>query len=150
MLKNKLQQDLTASLKAGEKPKVAVLRFLFSQIQNAEINQGKKELNDDQLIKLIQKQVKKLQDSLTMFKKGGRADLVEKTELEIEILSTYLPQQMSDKELEKIIDQVLAENQGETNTGKLIGLSIKNAKGQADGRRIAQIVREKLKPKPAS
>jgi len=144
-LKTTLQEDLKTALKSGDQEKTGIIRFLFSQIQNAEIDQAKKELTDEQLIKLIQKQVKKTNDSLEMFKKGQREDLVTKAETEIKILKSYLPEQISDEELSKAIDDIIDQNENlKDNLGALIGKAVGQLKDRADGSRIAQMVREKL------
>ena len=144
-LKNQIQQDLKTAFKSGHKQKTEVLRFLFAQIKNAEIDQGKKELTDEQLVNLIQKQVKKANDSLVMFKKGQRDDLASKTEKEIEILKSYLPEQISDKDLSKSIDEIMSQNQNlKDNMGALIGKCVTQLKDQADGSRISKMVKEKL------
>ena len=90
-LRNKIQQDINQALKKGEKERLECLRFLWAQIQNQEIEQAKKPLTDEQLIKLINKQIKNLEESLSFFIKGKREDLIKKTKTEIEILKSYLP-----------------------------------------------------------
>jgi len=145
MLKTTIQKDITEAMKAGEKQKLEVLRYLNSQIQNEEIAAGRKELTDEQIVKLINNQLKKIKESLELFQKGKRDDLVAKTNFEIEILSGYLPQQISDEELEKEIDKILTANKNITNPGALIGLSVKALAGKADNTRIAKTVGEKLK-----
>lgn len=144
-LKSQIREDLKTALKSGDQEKTGVIRFLFAQIQNVEIDQGKKELTDEQLVTLIQKQVKKTNDSLQMFKKGQREDLVTKAETEIKILESYLPEQISDEELGKAVDEIISQNENlKDNLGALIGKAVAELKDQAEGSRIAQMVREKL------
>lgn len=92
-LRDKIQQDIDQALKKGEKQKLTVLRFLRAQIKDQEIAQERRELSDEEMIKLISKQIKKLKKSLPFFEKGKREDLIEKTKREIKILSLYLPEE---------------------------------------------------------
>jgi uncharacterized protein YqeY len=144
-LKQKVQQNITQALKAGETNKLEVLRFLNAQIQNEEINQARKELTDEQVIKLINNQVKKLEEGIELFKKGGREELVKKNEEEIKILKEYLPEQLSDEELEKEIDQIIKDNPNLPHPGALIGIAVKKLAGRADNKRISQLIISKLK-----
>jgi len=90
-LKNQIQQELQKAVKAQDKQKRETLRFLWAQIQNKEIEQKRKELTDEQLIKIIKSQLKKLKESLILFEKGSRSDLANQTKKEIKILANYLP-----------------------------------------------------------
>lgn len=142
-LNNKIQADITQALKAGESRKLEVLRFLNAQIKDQEINQGRKELTDEQIIKVINGQIKKLEEGIKLFKKGGREELAEKNLEEIEILKAYLPAQISDKELEKEIDQIIVDHPNPPHPGALIGIAVKKLAGKADNKRISQLVMKK-------
>lgn len=144
-LRDKIQKDIAEALKKQEKQKLEVLRFLNAQIQNKEIEKGRKKLNDEEMIVLINGQIKKLEEGLVLFKKGKREDLVEKTKKEIEILQGYLPAQLSDEELEKEIEKIIKENPGVSQPGHLIGICVKTLAGKADNKKIAQLVMKKLK-----
>jgi hypothetical protein len=141
MLKDKIAKDTITALKAGQKDKLAVLRYLSSQIQNAEIEIGKKQLSDETLVKLISNQIKKLKESLELFTKGERQDLIDKTKFEIEVLTTYLPQQLSDTQLEAEIKKIISANKTD-NLGMLIGIGVKVLSGKADNGRIAGMVKK--------
>jgi hypothetical protein len=143
MLRTKIQQDTIAAMKAQNKAKLEVLRYLSSQIKDEEINQGRKELTDEQIIKLINGHIKKLKETLEACEKSGRQDLVQKTKFEIETLSVYLPKQLSEKELEKEIDKIITANKN-LPQGALIGLCVKTLAGKADNATIAQLVQQKL------
>ena len=145
-LRNQIQQDINKALKKKEKQKLSILRFLNAQIQNKEIEKGRKKLADEEIIKLMRKQVKELKESLSFFEKGKREDLIKKTKTEIEILKTYLPQQLSDEQLEKEVEKIIKQNPSVPHQGTLIGICIKTLADQADNQRIAQIVAKKLKP----
>lgn len=98
-LRIKIQKDINEALKKKERSRVSVLRFLNAQIQNKEIDQGREQLTDKEIIELITNQIKKLKGSLALFEKGKREDLIKKTKKEIEVLKAYLPRQLSDEEL---------------------------------------------------
>lgn len=144
-LKTKIQEDAKQALKSKDKQRLSALRFLQAQIKDKEIEQGRKELTDEEIVKLISGQIKKLQESLEFFEKGQRADLIRKTKEEIEILKSYLPKQLSDEELEKEIEAVMAENPSVAHPGALIGLCVKKLAGKADNKKIAQMVMKKVK-----
>jgi len=144
-IKKQIQQDIINALKAGNKDKLSVLRFLNSQIKDQEINQGRKELTDEQIISLISSQIKKLDESLTFFEKEQREELIKQAQTEMAVLKTYLPAQLSDEQLEKEIDQIIKENPVVPHPGALIGMAVKKLRGRADNKRISQMVMEKLK-----
>lgn len=101
MLKDKLQTDLPAALKEGDQIRVSTLRTLLASLHNLEIQRcppgSGKILNDQEVISVIQKQVRERQESIEMFKKGKRQDLVEKEETELGILKSYLPKELENK-----------------------------------------------------
>lgn len=137
MLKTKIQGELTDALKSGQANKVETLRFLMSDIKNEEIN-SRKELEDDEVLNIIKKSVKKLIDASALFEKGGRSDLVEQNKLQIDILSTYLPAQLSDEELESEVKKLISENQDAYNSNpkSIIGIAMKSLSSRADPQRI--------------
>lgn len=143
-LRDKIQKEITEALKKQERLRLEVLRFLYAQIQNKEIDKRREELTDEEVVALINNQIKKLEEGLVLFEKGKREDLVEKTKGEIEILRGYLPAQLSDKELEKEIERTIAENPSISQPGPLIGICVKALAGKADNKKIAQLVMKKL------
>lgn len=137
MLKTKIQEELTDALKSGQTDKVETLRFLMADIKNEEIN-TRRELSDNDVLSIITKSVKKLTDASELFKKGGRSDLVEQNKLQIDILSTYLPAQLSDEELKSEVEKIIAENQDAYNANpkSIIGIAMKSLSSRADPQRI--------------
>ena len=107
MLKDRIYQDIVAAMKAKDKDKLSVLRMLKGSLQLENINKGK-ELTDDVVIDVISREIKQRKESIAEFTKGGREDLANETAKEIDILKAYLPEQLSEEEIEKIIDQVFA------------------------------------------
>lgn len=141
MLRQQIQADITRSIKEKKQHDVDVLRSIFSAIKNQEI-EVKRELNDEEIVKIVKKYAKDLKEANTMFEAGGRDDLVEQNIREIEILSVYLPAELSDEEIEKTVRMVLDKTPGEKNVGRLIGLCVKEFAGAVDSSRIAKIVQQ--------
>jgi len=132
-LKNRLQEDMKSALKAGEKDRLGVIRMAMAAVKQVEID-GRKALDDGAVLATIQKMVKQRRDSLTQFRDAGRDDLADKEEAEIGVLTAYLPTQLSDNELDSLIDEVIA-SVGATSPadmGKVMGALKSKAAGQAD------------------
>lgn len=143
-LRDKIQSDIVQALKAGESRKLEVLRFLISQVKDEEINKGRKELTDEEVIRVVNGQIKKLEEGIEMFKKGNREELVKKNEEEVEMLKKYLPAQLSNEELEKEIDELVKTNPNLPHPGALIGMAVKKLAGKADSKRVSQLVMKKV------
>lgn len=137
MLTQKIQDDLTASLKAKKTDRVETLRMLMADIKNAQIEKGS-DLDDSEVLKILKKSVKKLRDAADMFKKGGRTDLAAENEAQEKIFAEFLPEEMSDEALRAAIDEVIAENQDlfDKNPNAVIGIAMKKLSDQADPQRI--------------
>lgn len=147
-IKEQLTEDMKTAMKEREagKLRLNVIRMVRSNIKNTEINE-KRELNDDDVLAVLMKEVKMRQDSLEEFKKADRQELVAQAEEEIEILKKYLPAALSDDELKAIVAEVVAEV-GATSPkdmGKVMPAVMAKTKGRADGKRISAMVRELLK-----
>lgn len=146
-LAERLTEEMKAAMKAGAEGKVRleVIRFLRSAIKNAEIDKHAP-LSDEDILGIIAKQVKQLKDSQVEFEKGNRQDLVAKAQAEVEVLSGYLPQQMSEEEIRELARQIVAEvgAQGPKDMGKVMGPMVTRTKGRADGKLVNQAVRELL------
>lgn len=134
-----LRAEMKQALKERDMTKVSVIRFLLSDVTNATIDQG--ELSDDQVIAIIKKQLKQIQEGISEFEKAGRTELVSLEKKKKDILETYLPEQLSEVEVRQIISQVKEETQ-ETHAGKLTGLVMKRVAGKADGSTVARLVQE--------
>ncbi len=144
-LKERLQQDLKTAMKEKDTFKRDTIRFLMSAIKQVEVD-TRKELSDEDIVKIIQKSVKQREEAAQQYKEGGREDLYEKETKEAELLKTYLPKQLSDEELraelERIIQEVGATSMKDM--GKVMGVATKKLAGKADGKRINQMVKELL------
>jgi uncharacterized protein len=137
MLRQKLQDDQLKALKAGERTKLNVLRFILAQIKNKEIDK-KSELNDEETIVVLRKVIKELKESVEAFQKGGRTELYEDNKKQLEIASVYLPSEISEEELKKEIETIIKDNQSvfDNNQKAIIGICMKSLKSKADPGRI--------------
>lgn len=147
-LKEKIAIDLKEAMKAGEVLRRDTLRMLDSMIKNTEIEKKKREsgLSDEEVLEVIAKAVKQRQDSIRQFEEGGRSELAEKEKEEVAILQPYLPEQLSDEELQKIVSEAIAQTGAQTaaDMGKVMGAAMAKVKGQADGNRVREMVKEIL------
>ena len=144
-LKEQLTNDMKEAMKAHEKDRLAVIRMVRGAIRQQEID-GKKELNDDDVIAVISKEVKMRKDSIDEFTKGGRDDLVAKTQAEIDVLLPYLPQQLTEDEVRALVEAAVAKTNAATpkDMGKVMGVLMPQVKGRADGKMVNTIVRSFL------
>jgi len=146
-LKEQLTEDMKTAMKAKAegKQRLSVIRMVRSAVRQIEID-DKKELNDNEVIDIIMKEVKMRKDSIEEFKKGNRDDLVVQTEAEIAVLMPYLPQQLSEEELRSIIKEAVEKSgaSSKKEMGKVMGLLMPKVKGRADGKLVNMIVRDIL------
>jgi len=137
MLRDQIQSDQIAALKAGEKEKVEALRFILSQIKNKEIDK-KEPLNDEESVSLLRKTIKELNESIEAFTKGGRTEMADQSKQQLEILSVYLPSEISDEELQKEVQNIVDSNKEvfEKNRNAVIGICMKELRSKAAPDRI--------------
>lgn len=142
---DKLQEDLKNAQLARDEVKVSTLRLLLSEIKNFEIAKGA-EPSDEDIISVVAKEVKKRKEAALGFRSGNREEQALKEEKEAVILQTYLPSQLSNEELTKIVEQSINELGATTiqDMGKVIGAVMGKVKGKAEGAVISGIVKEKL------
>ena len=140
-----LNKDMIDAMKAKDKDRLTVIRMVKAALKQEQIDH-KKEINDDLLIDVVNKQIKMRKDSITEFEKGGRKDLVDKTQAEIDVLMKYLPEQLSHDEVVKIIDEVFAEVKPSSvkDMSKVMKEATARLKGKADMKEVSTIVKEKL------
>lgn len=144
-LVKQLEQDLIAAMKSKDKDTLAVLRMVKGAMQLEHINQ-KKELTDELALDVITKQIKTRNESIKEFEKGNRPDLVEQTSREIEILKKYLPEQLSEEEITKVVEEVFAKVNptGPSDMGKVMREITPLVKGKADMGMVSSIIKAKL------
>ncbi|HDP36406.1 MAG TPA: GatB/YqeY domain-containing protein [Candidatus Atribacteria bacterium] len=137
--------DMKKALKENEKLKLSTLRLIRAAIKNAEISK-KDKLTEDEVIGIVNSNLKKLEESLDMFTKGQRPELAEKAKKEIEIVKKYLPEQLSEEEVEKIVKETIAKFgfKGLQDIGPAMREIIPQLKGKADGKMVNKMVRDLL------
>ena len=143
-----IEQDLIGAMKAKDPVSVDVLRGLKTRVQNEQTKSSStgKELAEDDLIALVRSEVKKRKEAAEAFQKGGRTEMSEKELKEAEVLQKYLPAQMGEADLSKIIDGVIAENGFlPADFGKAMGAVKAKVGNAADGAMLAKLLKEKLK-----
>lgn len=144
-LREQILEAQKKAMKERDVERLSILRVLWAAMKNEEIDR-KQELNDEQTQEVLARQVKQLKDALVDFEKGNRADLVEKTNKEISILGAYLPEQMSDIDLEQLIRSILTDNSvsDAKDAGRAMSLVMPAVKGKADGSKVRNIVNQIL------
>ncbi|MFH1691212.1 MAG: GatB/YqeY domain-containing protein [Candidatus Omnitrophota bacterium] len=146
MLEERIMLDFKESMKAKDQLRTQTISFLRSELKYYAINNKKEKLEDGDVISVLKKMVKQRQDSITQFEKGQRMDLVEKEKNELEILKAYLPQDLSEQELERFIEEALVATHASSikDMGKVIKEVMSLSKGRADGKMVSEFVRKKL------
>ena len=149
-LEKKILEDYKQAMKTRDKLKASILSLVRSELNYALIQKQKKELEDADVIAVIKRMIKQHKDSIEQFKKGERNELAEKETKELKILETYLPEQLSQDKIEKIIDEVIKETGASAmkDMGRVMKEGMAKCSGQADGKLVSDLVRQKLTPKP--
>ena len=144
-LKEQLTADMKEAMKNKEKDRLAVIRMVRGAIRQQEID-GQKELGEEDVIAVISKEVKMRRDSIDEFQKGGREDLVEKTQAEIDVLMPYLPAQLSEDEVRELVKAAVEQTGAASpkDMGKVMGVLMPKVKGRADGKMVNTIVKSFL------
>ncbi len=149
MLRDQINDALKEAMKAKNERAVSTLRMINSTLKNADIEArgaGKQPLGDPEVLSLLQKMIKQRQESVELYKQGGRADLVRQEEEEIAIISAYLPKQMSEPEMKAAIEAAVKETgaAGMKDMGKVIGILRGKYAGQMDMARASAMVKAQL------
>jgi uncharacterized protein YqeY len=140
-----IRSDMTAAMRAGEARRRDTLRLLMAALENARIAAGH-DLDDDEAVVALQREARQRRDSIEEYGKGGREDLVAREREELEIIGAYLPEELTEEELRAAVDEVVAEvgASGASEIGKVMGPLMERVRGRADGRRVSELVRERL------
>jgi len=146
MLEDKILNDYKEAMKSKDAVKVSTLSFLRAAMKNLAIDKKRDKLEDADAVAIVKKQIKQRQDSIEQFKKGNRPDLAQKEEKELEILKTYLPKGLSADEVKKVIEEAVALTgaSGVKDMGKVMKEVMAKTAGQADGKLISDLVKERL------
>jgi len=145
-IKENIKTDLKDAMKSGNTEKRDVLRMLDSMIKNVEIEKNKREdgLDDEEVLEVAGRAVKQRKDSIQQYTEGGREDLANKEKAEIEILTKYLPEQMSEENLISVVKEVIDETgaKDKSELGKIMGIIMSKVKGRADGNMVRKVVED--------
>ena len=148
MLEQRIEQDLKTALLAGDKSKVTTLRGLKSVLLYAKVAAGTRDegLSDEIVISILSKEAKKRQESADLYKQGGSQERADAELAEKALIETYLPAQLDEAELSKIVEAVIADTgaSGMADMGRVIGAVREKTQGAADGAVIARLVKERL------
>lgn len=141
----KLKQDMIAAMKAKDKDRLTTIRMIKGDLDKEHIDK-KREINNDLLIEVVNRGIKQRKDSIVEFEKGGRDDLIQKTQAELEILQSYLPAQLSEEEIVSIIDEAfqIVNPEGPRDMGKIMKEVQPKLKGRADMKEVSEIIKAKL------
>jgi len=144
-LQNRLQEDVKAALRGGDKPLLAMLRLVLAAIKQREVDE-RITLDDSQVIMVLDKMLKQRKESLDIFEKAGRDDLAQQESFEIKILHNYLPEQVSDTEIMALIEEAIEESGAADikDMGKVMGLLKPKLQGRADMGAVSAKVKAKL------
>jgi len=144
-MKDQLLQDLKDAMKSKDtlrKNTITMLRAAILQVEK----DSQKTLTEDEMSAIVAKEVKKRKESITEYENAGRQDIADDLRKEIEILSKYLPEQLTNEEIEKMVDDAIAESgaTSQRDMGKVMGLLRPKTQGKADGKVVSDIVKAKL------
>lgn len=148
MLIEQIKEDLKQSMREGDNTAVSTLRMLISAISyyKMEKKENREDIQDEDVETVIAREIKKRRESVELYRKGAREEQAQREEREIEVLSKYLPEQMSEDEIQKVVDEAIQEvgAEGVADMGKVMGALMPKTKGKADGSVVSKIVRARL------
>lgn len=150
MLHQKITEELKAAMKTSRDFEVGVLRMLLSVFHNREIEKkGKGQepvLSDEDIIEILSREAKKRKEAAEIYKQGGREDLVQKESRELEIIRKYLPEQLNEEAIEKIVKAAIEKTGASSpkDFGKVMAEAMKELKGRADAKTVSEIIKKKL------
>ncbi|MFQ5549411.1 MAG: GatB/YqeY domain-containing protein [Woeseia sp.] len=144
-LKSRISGDTRSAMKAGDKDRLKVLRLIHAAIQQIEVD-TRTELDDSGVLGVLDKMVRQRRDSVSQFRDGGRQDLADIELAEIEVLQTYLPEQLGEAELDAIVEQAIADSGAESmrDMGKVMARVKEKAAGRADMAEVSASVKKRL------
>ncbi len=141
----RIQEDVKAAMKAKDKARLAVLRLITAALKQKEVD-DRTELNDDQVIAVLEKMVKQRKDSIAQYEKAGRTELAEQEAFEIDIIREYLPEPLTEAEIEALIDEAIAATGAGSmkEMGKVMGWLKPKLAGRADMGQVSGILKQRL------
>jgi len=146
-LKERVQEDMKSAMRAAEKDRLGTVRMILAAIKQREVDE-RIMLDDTQVLTVLEKMVKQRRESITQFEAGGRSDLVAKERAELAIISAYMPAQLSDSELDAMIQSAIADTGANSikDMGKVMGLIKGKAQGRADMALVGARIKARLTP----
>ena len=146
-LKQRIQDDMKSAMRAGDRDRLATVRLILAAIKQREVDE-RVTLDDLQVLSVLDKMGKQRRESITQFEAGGRADLVAKESAELAVINGYLPAQLSDAELDALIQAAIAETGASSlkDMGKVMGLIKSKAQGRADMAQVGARIKARLTP----
>ena len=147
-LREQLREDLKAAMRAQDATRRGTIRMLEAAIKNAEIEKRGKELAEPDILAILQRQLKQRRDSIEQFERGGRKDLADIERAEIEVIQSYLPDQLSEDDIEAAAKRIIGQTgaTGPGDRGKVMGPLMQELRGKADGSAVNSIVSRLLSP----
>jgi uncharacterized protein YqeY len=144
-IKERIDADYTREAKARNQDAVSTLRMLMAELKNEAIDK-RRDLTEDEIVGIVQREIKKLKDSIDSFQSGGRQDLESKAQAEVEYLKQYLPEQLDDSALAELVESKISELSASSpkDIGRVMGEVMKEAKGRAEGAKVSALVKERL------
>jgi uncharacterized protein YqeY len=145
MITGKIKKQIIEAMKAKDEIRLSTLKLLSSSLYNAQIKK-REDLSEEEELEIVRREAKQRKDAIEVYEKAGAKERVEKEKKELQILQGYLPKELSDEELSKIVDEVISTTgvTGMKDMGKAIGAVLGKCKGQADGKKVSEMVRSKL------
>lgn len=142
----RLTQDMKTAMKARDKARLSTIRMVRASMQNEAIKLGKDSLSEEEEMTVLSREVKQRKDSLQEFKEAGRDDLVEGLQYELEVLQAYMPKQLTNEELEQVVQETIEEVGATTKAdmGKVMTAVMPKVKGKADGSQVNKLVLQQL------
>ncbi|NEO99859.1 MAG: GatB/YqeY domain-containing protein [Symploca sp. SIO2E9] len=148
-LKDRISEDIKAAMKAKDKPRLETVRSIKKALLEKEVSlrpSGQETLTEAQEIELLAQQAKQRRDSIEQYRQAGRDDLAQQEAQELAIIEEYLPEQLSEEEVNDIIDEIITQTGAASakDMGKVMGQAMQRLKGKAEGKKIQALVKEKL------
>ncbi|ADH99864.1 conserved hypothetical protein [[Bacillus] selenitireducens MLS10] len=144
-IQDRLQDDMKQAMRSREKERLSVIRSVKAALQNESIKAGSS-LSEDEVLTVLNREMKQRKESLYEFEQADRKDLCDKMAFEMEVLADYLPSQLTDEELQAIVDETIEETGAESKAqmGKVMGAIMPKVKGRADGNQVKELVQKSL------
>lgn len=145
-LTERLQHDLKDAMKRRHEVELRTLRSLKAAVQTKELEKGRGSLSEEAVLAILQKQARQRKEAISQFEKGGRTDLVEREKEELVIIETYLPDELTQAELERVVLEVIDSTgaSSQSDMGKVMGAVMAKVRGRSDGNRVRELVSRTL------